>query len=260
MNNINYYNFSQRHLINCSPLNKPFIYKKNIDHRVDIKSNYFMKKKNILVFAALCLIMQSIRCSGYNNAFFYRAIERGDVDIVQNRAGLIRTVYCDIYIEHVDNEGWQHLKDFAFLRGNGKGNPAPVCFHFIIENTWKRPFQIDRIEILHDGRIIQSEDFLFIKDKNYMENRYSINIASLMKIRRILTDENLLKEIDFADDTVEYRLDFIAPGDRISCFRLFSWFPVGKSTKVRIAIKYFDLKKVIDFDIGRFEYNETMQE
>ena len=64
------------------------------------------------------------------------------------------------------------------------------------------------------------------------------------------------------NDTAEYRLDFIAPGDRVSFFTFFQRVPAGKSSKIRVSIKYFDMKKVIDFDIGRFEYNEieNMQE
>ena len=216
------------------------------------------QKLNILL--AIVLTVHTICCCRSGNTFFYRAVERSDVDVIKDKAGLIRTVYCDIYIEHVDSEGWKYLRDAPFFRGNGKGDPVPVCFHFIIENTWKRPFYIDRIEILHQGKVIKTEDFSFIKDKEYMENRYSVNLASLQIKRRILTDDTLLQDIDFSNDSVEYRLDFIAPGDRVSFFRFFSWLPVGKTTKVRIGIKYFDLKKVIDFDIGRFEYNGTMQE
>jgi hypothetical protein len=219
-----------------------------------------MNLKSRLIFFIVLLIMQFVSCTGTDNTLFYRAVERGDVDIVHGRAGLIRTVYCDIYIEHVNDEGWKHLKEFEFFRGKGKGNPGPVCFHFIIVNTWNKPFQIDKVEAIYDATVVQSEDFTFIKDKGYLWNRYSVSLASLMKKRRILSDDNLLKEIDFKNDTAEYRLDFIAPGDRISFFRFFSWFPAGKSSKVRISIKYFDMKKVIDFDIGRFEYNETIQE
>ena len=77
-----------------------------------------------------------------------------------------------------------------------------------------------------------------------------------MKTRRIFTDGDLLENINFENDSTEYRLNFIAPGDRISFFRFFRRVPGIKSSKISVAIKYFDMKKVIDFDIGRFEYNE----
>lgn len=212
------------------------------------------------ILLPMSIIMLAAGCTSAVNKMFYRTVERGDVDIIHGRAGLIRTVYCDIYIEHVDNEIWKQLKEVPFFKGKGTENPAPVCFHFIIENTWKKPFQVERVEIIHEGQAFQAEDFSFIKDKTYTERRYSVNLSSMLKKRRILTDAALLREIDFTDDTIDYRLDFIAPGDRISFFRFFTWFPVEKSAKLRVAIKYFDLKKVIDFDIGRFEYNESMLE
>lgn len=185
----------------------------------------------------------------------YRAAERADIDIIRGRAGLIRTLYCDLYIEYVDNEAWDYLKSFSLFKGHGWGNPVDPCFHFLIVNTWNKPFIIDRVEVVYKDEVIPSEDFSFIKDKSYLENRYSVNISSFMKKRRILSDRELLQDIDFESDTVEYRLNFIAPGDKVSFFSFFKSLPSGKLSKIRVAIKYFDVKKVIDFDIGRFEYN-----
>jgi len=208
------------------------------------------------IFIIAIIAMQFFNCSGGNNVLFYRAAERADVDIVGGRAGLIRTLYCDIYIEYVDSECWNYLKKYNMYKGNGRGNPIEPCFHFIIVNTWNKPFTVDKIEASYKGEIISSENFSFIKDKSYLENRYSVNIASLLKKRRVFQDRNLIRDIDFENDTTEYKLDFIAPGDRVSFFSFFQRIPAGKSSKIRVAIKYFDMKKVIDFDIGRFEYKD----
>ena len=58
---------------------------------------------------------------------------------------------------------------------------------------------IDKIEALYNGEVIQSEDYSFIKDKSYLENRYSVNISSLLKKRRILSDRDFLRDIDFEE-------------------------------------------------------------
>jgi len=202
------------------------------------------------------LLMQFTNGSGGDKLLFYRAADRADIEIVAGRAGLIRTVYCDVYIEYVDNESWDFLKTNNLFKGGGSGNPVLPCFHFIVVNTWNKPFIVDTIEALYKGQVIPAEDFSFIKDKNYTGDRYAVDISSLLKNRRIFSDKNLLRDIDFGIDTVEYKLGFIAPGDRISTFRFFQRIPAGKSSKIRVAIKYFDMKKVIDFDISRFDYKE----
>ncbi|HNX23321.1 MAG TPA: hypothetical protein PKG60_04695 [Spirochaetota bacterium] len=207
-------------------------------------------------FIILFLILQILNCSRENKVLFYRPVERADIDIIGGRAGLIRTVYCDIYIEYVDSGSWNYLKNFNMFKGSGKGNPVDPCFHFIIVNTWNKPFIIEKVEAAYNGEIIPVEDYSFIKDKSYLGNRYSVNISSLLKKRRILSDKNLLGEIDFENETAGYRLNFIAPGDKVSFFSFFQRISSGKSSKIRVIIKYFDVKKVIDFDIGRFEYNE----
>ncbi len=212
------------------------------------------KKRNIIIITLLGVLFLS--CTDKNKTLFYRPVERADVDIVGGRAGLIRTVYCDIYIEYVDNESWDYLKKFNIFKGKGNGNPKDPCFYIKIVNTWNKPFAIDKIESAYNGEITPEEDYSFIKDKNYLEGRYSVNIAAMMKKRRILTEKELLREIDFEDETTGYRLNFLAPGDRVAFFSFFKRIPSGKSSKIRVGIKYFDLKKVIDFDIGRFEYNE----
>jgi hypothetical protein len=125
-----------------------------------------------------------------------------------------------------------------------------------VENTWNKPRVIDKIEILDKDNIpTLSEDYSFIKDIHYLENRYVINISSLLKNRRILSDHILLKDIDFEADTTLYKLHFIAPGDKVSFFRFFGTIPSGKLSRIRVTIKYSEFKKVIDFDIGRFDNN-----
>ncbi len=215
-----------------------------------------MKIKKIIFPIIVFLAIQFFSCGGSNGAMFYRAVERADVEIVQGRAGLIRTLYCDVYLEHVDNENWSMIKRNSIFKGAGTGNPIDPCFHFIIINTWDKPFEIDKIEAFYKNELIRVEEYNFIKDEKYKDSRYAVSISSLMKKRRLLTERDVLRDIDFENDTVEYRLGFIAPGDRVSLFSFFPNIPAGKSSKIRVTIKYHDLKKVIDFDMGRFDYNE----
>lgn len=194
-------------------------------------------------------------CSpGVKGERIYRAEERGDVDIVGNRAGLIRTVYCDIYIENLSRDLRQKVYNTGSYSGSGRVMPLEPCFQFIISNTWSRPLKIEKIVLRYDNEDHEPEFYDYIKDPGYVERRYAVNPDSMMRYRRLLSDDELIDGIDYDTETVEYRSDFIAPGDKILFFRFFPVVPHKKGVKVFITIKYFDMKKIIDFDITRFDY------
>ncbi|MCL1834370.1 MAG: hypothetical protein FWG49_07710, partial [Leptospirales bacterium] len=178
-------------------------------------------------------------------------------EIINGKVGLIRTIYCDIFIEHIDSSTWNYIKKFDTFKGKGIETPADPCFHFIVENTWNKPIVIDKIEIINQDNTASTEDYSFIKDTHYLENRYAVNISSLLKSRRILSEHILIRDIDFEEDTALYRMYFIAPGDKLSFFKFFSYIPSGKLSKIRVSIKYSDLKKIVDFDISRFDNYDT---
>ena len=158
--------------------------------------------------------------------------------------------------EHVQKSDWDHLASFDFLRGGGAGYPLEPCFHVVIVNTWNRPFEIKKIELICDTVSAEPEYFEFKGDREFPSGRYAIDLAGLWGKRRILTPHELVTDIDFKRDTVEYKLDFIAPGDKISSFYLFNSTPAGcKSIKLAVTIKYMGMEKVIDFDITNVIYS-----
>lgn len=212
----------------------------------------------IAALIAMLAAISVIGCFRSSDSVFLRADERADVEIVKGRAGLIRTVYCDIYIEYVDADGWNYIRKNSTFRGDGIGYPVKPCFFIIVVNTWNRPVVVEKVESLYNGKLNAAEDFSFIRDPDYAASRYSVNLDRMMKPRRLLSDGDIFEEIDFDEDSLEYRLDFIAPGDRVSFFRFFRRVPGGKSSKISMTIKYFDMKKVIDFDIGRFDYTDII--
>lgn len=128
----------------------------------------------------------------------------------------------------------------------------------MISNTWNRPFQVTRVEIISGGKSIKPDFFGFIKKSGYSSARYRIDLEKFWKTRRVLTDAIMVEEIDFDYDTVQYDLGFIAPDDEVIFFRTFEWIPVeSEKTRIRIGIKYYEMEKVIDFDVADFEYYES---
>ncbi|HQO39382.1 MAG TPA: hypothetical protein PK986_02830, partial [Spirochaetota bacterium] len=105
-------------------------------------------------------------------------------------------------------------------------------------------------------QLVLPETFSFSKGSEYAENRYAVNLCELWKTRRMLSGNVILQEVDFDNETIEYRMDYVVPGDSIVFFRTFKWIRTDIPAKFRIGIKYREIEKVIDFDLSRFEYYE----
>lgn len=212
-------------------------------------------RKILIIYIIIFSVLLSLSCSTAGK-WGYRAAERGDIDIVGNRAGLIRTVYCDIYVEHAAIDQQRRIIEADIYRGKGRGMPLDPCFQFIIINTWNRPIVIDKIVLRYDNEDHEPELYDYIKDNGYADKRFAVNLNKMMQTRRLLSEDELIDEIDYDTETVEYRSDFIAPGDRVLFYRFFPVIPHRKNVKLYITIKYFNMKKIIDFDITRFDYTE----
>lgn len=210
--------------------------------------------RNALIY--IIIIIFAAGCGGQELVRFYGPLPRGDVEIISGKGGLVKSLYFDVLFEHVQKSDWDHLASFDFLRGGGAGYPLEPCFHIVIVNTWNRPFEIKKIDLICDDVSAEAEYFDFPGDPGFPSERYAVDLAALWKKRRILSHDELLSEIDFEKKAVEYRLGFIAPGDKISSFYLFNSTPgVCKSAKLAVTIKYLGMEKVIDFDITSVIYS-----
>lgn len=210
-------------------------------------------KPLVYISALLLLLSCAAGTSGY-----YGPAQRRDVDILPWNTGVLRSYYCTVFLEGADRAMYDYLGKFPVFRGQGKGYPSGPGFSIIITNVWDKPFQVSRIEIITDDRVIQPEFYKFVKDPGYVKTRYALDLEELWKTRRLLREPAPVRELDLVKDTIEYRLDFIAPGDSVFFFRTFGWIPSGsRNVKFRIAIKYNEVEKVIDFDLADFEYYES---
>jgi len=188
---------------------------------------------------------------------YYGAKNLPQIEIISGKAAMIRTYYCDVIVENVRKEEWDILRNYSFFRGGGDDYPLEAAFHVIVSNTWDRPVKVESVSLSWQGGGAEAEYFKSVKDENFFSDRYNINLRNLWKSRRILSDKRLLRTIDFYDDTIAYRFDFIAPGDRVSNFYLFNFVPPGVDNfRLSVTIKYLNFKKVIDFDMNRFDYRK----
>ncbi|HPS56713.1 MAG TPA: hypothetical protein PK514_01280 [Spirochaetota bacterium] len=212
----------------------------------------YMKKIWLIILAAAMQVFscgpETVRTFGPSGSY--------DVQVYRGSTGIIRTDFCNVSLVSIDSEGWKYLSKTDLFRGKGRGFPSNLCFCIMVVNTWDRPLQISRIEVLSGGDVVRPETFSFTRGSDYLQNRYAVNLEELWKTRRMLADNVLLQEIDFDNETLEYKMDYIVPGDFIFFFRTFNWVNPDIPAKFRIGIKYHEMEKVIDFDLARFEYYE----
>ncbi len=214
-----------------------------------------MRKKFLFFIVLPMLILLSCEAGSVRA---WGPADRSDMQLYMGRVGVMRSNYCSIAVENVDESTWNYLHGFKMFRGKGSGYPSNTCFSIMIANNWNKPFQVNKVEIVTAAGSVQPEFFDYVNDKNYPEERFSISLNELWKTRRLIVEKLLVGEIDFGSDTIEYSMDFIVPGDTVIFFRTFRWIPLAsEKLKLRIGIKYNQMEKVIDFDMTDFEYYET---
>lgn len=210
--------------------------------------------RKVIVLTIIVLAVNS--CGREKIVRFYGPAVRADIEVISGKAGLVRSFYFDVIVEHVQKEDWAYICSFPVFKGGGSVYPLEPVFHVIIENTWNRPFLVTGVELVCGDERIGPEYFEFIKDKSFPEKRYRVNLKELWKTRRILAGSELVQNIDFKEGTIDYSLDFLGPGDRVSNFYLFNSVPAGcKKLSLAVSIKYLDMEKVIDFELTKVIYN-----
>ena len=217
-----------------------------------MRQQYIKKIWPIIIAAAI----QALSC-GTGTVRGFGPSGSYDLQVNRGATGIIRTEFCNISLVSIDSDGWRYLAKTGIFKGSGKGFPSNQCFCIMIFNTWDRPLQVSRIEVLSGAELVRTETSSFAQGGDYLKNRYAVNIEELWKTRRMLAESVILQEIDFDNETLEYKMDYIVPGDFVVFFRTFSWIQPDIPAKLRIGIKYHEMEKVIDFDLARFEYYES---
>jgi hypothetical protein len=190
-------------------------------------------------------------------------VERLDVSVVHESA-LIRTQYCDMYMEYVDRKKWESVMKFN-LYSNGKISyriPHFSPYFITVKNAFTKPLKITGIYLLARGNIYPRLNTEELKKEFGTEQYENFNFSSLNTARRLLpvslevdvTAPSLTK-INFEKDTVSFFPDYIAPEDIIVFFAFFkAASTIDNKYKIKIELDAGGIKKVIDFDFIKSEY------
>jgi hypothetical protein len=216
--------------------------------------------KKILISISIFIVSCSPK---YGIERIIAPIERLDVSVV-NESALIRTQYCDMYMEYVNNIKWESVMKFR-LFSNGKfiyRIPYISVYFITVKNTSPKPIKITGLQLLIGGNSYQRLKIMELTDKFSSEQYNNFNFSSLNAGRRLIPASiesavipPSLTKINFEKDTVTFLSDFIAPDDTVIFFAFFNAASTaGENYKVRIDMDAEGFKKVIDFDFVKSEY------
>ena len=183
------------------------------------------------------------------------------IEAREGRCAVLRSRICDVAIEQIDPPKWRKLLGYRMLAG--RGSPAETripkfaFFHIVVSNMGSLPLGIDSIT-LHYGSVEKKPIAVEDAVKRSRSPAYrAFDFKKVLAARRLMGDRYCLKKINYERDVIDYRLDFIIPGDRLIRIVAFEWVPV-QFRRLRVAVRVSQLgsaeKKVIDFNFRRFEY------
>jgi hypothetical protein len=188
---------------------------------------------------------------------------RPEVDLREDGTGIIRTVYCDISLRHLDNDDWKKISSYDVFSANSvysSRKPPYTIFLATIHNSSESTIRDLRFSLKDGAAIIDAipqEQII----KECTATRYrSVSLKECFTFRRLLSSEFEFEKIDFDRDTIGYPFSFIMPHDNISVFVA---LPVPRvelrQYAVRVNFTAGTDKKVVDFTIVRREHRSDQE-
>jgi hypothetical protein len=170
---------------------------------------------------------------------------------------------AEITVETFNEKHWEKLTGYNCFKNRKSESsswrsPKLLFHHMVIKNISYSPVKIANIKLQY-GQIEKSQLSSDDIKKRCKSPVYSlIDFNSLLKNRRLLDDSICLDDIDFDNNSIEYKLNFINSGDLISKIFVFEWIPVEYRTyKITIQLESPGDVKIIDFEFKRFEYRKN---
>ncbi|HEY1406875.1 MAG TPA: hypothetical protein VF857_09715 [Spirochaetota bacterium] len=190
-----------------------------------------------------------------------RVVERPEVDIQSDGTGVIRTPHCDISVRGVNDADWKSIASNDVFRDVGfHSTPRPPfeIFFVTIHNSTKRTLREIRFYIRTPG---STDNSLSLNELHAQCPSPAYNRAQLDEIftmRRLLTQEFRLSEIDLDKDTIGYPFPFLMPNESGALCVAFP-IPSFDHRRYTISVEYQSgsEKKVVDFEIERRETRQN---
>jgi hypothetical protein len=201
------------------------------------------------------------------------ALERRDspernaiIDVYSDGRAMLRSLYCEISVRQIGEAEWESLlKNSMFINAAHHESayrvPRLNFFVITVKNTGELPLVMEEIS-LSFGSEKQALLTPAAIRKGFASPMYGLfNFDEIMGSRRLLVEEYDIKKLDFAEDTVNYKLDFIAPDDTLIRIVAFGYPPVSvRKYRMDFSLKYQGALKRISFTMTRNEYRTRGQD
>ena len=217
-----------------------------------------MTNKFIITLFLFCLLI--ISCVKHGIERYSMPASSQSVQLMGDGTALIRSIYSDIYLKCLDDGKIMKLvKNKIYINKNSETRayrvPKMSFFHVVIKNTGNAPIIIDDIILKYGENILKKigTDNVGQYTKSLMHRR--LDFDKILVQKRIEGPETKINRIDYQKNTIEQDLGFILQDDRVSLVLVFEWVPVSyRKYNLIFKLNSNGNKKVIDFEISRFEY------
>jgi hypothetical protein len=190
-----------------------------------------------------------------------RPAERTDVEITIYGSALIRSIYCDIMVEPVDEALWSSLRSSqAYGKTPQQGIlqriPSITAFQVILKNTVNAPIQLKKAQLCIGAITVDAMTINEIGARLKSPSYSGFNFGAMLSYRRFISEWDPMKNIDYDRDTIDMKLGFVPPRDAVLTIVAFERIPVeARSFKLRFMITAMGNIKTIDLDFTRREYH-----
>lgn len=187
-------------------------------------------------------------------------VERPDTEVRRDRCAIIRSVKYEAAAEFLHDADWEKLLKYDVFQKKKEGvsNPRIPRLHFfqvVITNLSEAPLQVESITLKY-GDTEQAALTPAEVMKKCASPAYSLfSFEGILSFKKLIAERACSSQINYGKDLIDYRLDFISPGDRVLKIAAFAWIPVEqRDLRIVLALKFPGEKKIVDFDFHRSEY------
>ncbi|MDR3237803.1 MAG: hypothetical protein LBT84_04790 [Spirochaetia bacterium] len=206
-----------------------------------------MRRLYTLIFAGLLL-----SCSHGGVEYRETPLPGMRVDVVRGTA-VIRNVYAELSLRQIPpSELKKILKSLPAKKGSFR-LPRLLFFMVSAKNTGDFPL------FLTGGKAVyKNENHAAVKTDEFRE-KFTSPMYNAFDFDKLTSARRLLpygyNKPDFPEDSIDYRLDFILPGETVVTIMAFDYPPPEvRRYALEFTVKTRGMPGTFGFDIARFEY------